>query len=296
MASESLMKYVNGRYEIDWVDFESKAAMPDTKISILCNPQNPVGRAWSREELMRYGEICLKNNVLVLADEIHCDFMMKGQTFVPFSTLDNKDVVNNSITYQSASKSFSLAGMKCAWFFSTNPAVFKATSALNRPDLSTLGMIASHSAHTAGEDWLNQCVDYIDTNQEFANHYIKTNIPMLKVGAKPEGTYLAWLDVSAIAEKINAKKLADEANERAHSAAGMGTDYSGRRELAGAKLSTPEDMVQHWLAKNAFVQLNAGSSYGLGGGNHMRMNVATSRKTLKAALDSIALATRKISA
>ena len=297
VANESLMKFVNGRWEIDWNDFESKASMPDTKVSILCNPQNPVGRAWTREELTRYGEICLKHNVLVLADEIHCDFISKGQKYIPFSTLENKDLVNNSITYKSVSKSFSLAGMKCAWFFSTNPEVYKATAFNNHADLNTLGMVAAEAAYSGGEGWLNDCVSYISDNHDFANAYIKKNIPMIKVGNAPEGTYLQWIDVTAIADKIGAKKMADDANQAAHDAAAkMGTDYSGRASMGEVRTQTPEDMVQHWMAKNAFVQLNAGSSYGLGGANHMRMNIATSRKVLKAALDSMAAATKKISA
>lgn len=289
VANESLMKSVNGSWEIDWADFEAKAAMPDTKLSILCNPQNPLGRVWTREELTRYGEICLKHNVLVLSDEIHCDFINKGQKFIPFSTLSNKAIVDNSISYMSASKSFSLAGMKVAWFFSTNPDVFKATAFYNRTDLNTLGMYASKAAYAGGEAWLKQCVDYIDGNHAFANAYIKANIPMIKVGNKPEGTYLAWLDVTQVADKIGARKMADDANQQAHDAAmKAGTDYSGRQSLDTVRTLTPEDMVQKWMAKNAFVYLNDGSSYGLGGANHMRMNLATSRKTLKAALDSMA--------
>lgn len=297
VASESLMKFTNGRWEIDWNDFEGKASQPDTKVSILCNPQNPVGRAWTREELTRYGEICLKHNVLVLADEIHCDFISKGSKYIPFSTLENKAVVDNSITYKSVSKSFSLAGMKAAWFFTTNPEVYKATAFNNHADLNTLGMVSAEAAYAGGEGWLNDCTAYISDNHDFANAYIKKNIPMIKVGNAPEGTYLQWIDVTAIADKIGAKKMADDANQQAKDAASkMGTDYSGRQAMTAMREQTPEDMVQHWLAKNAFVQLNAGTSYGLGGANHMRMNIATSRKTLKAALDSMAAATKKISA
>jgi len=297
VANESLMKMVNGRWEIDWNDFEAKASQPDTKVSILCNPQNPVGRAWTREELTRYGEICLKHNVLVLADEIHCDFISKGQKYIPFASLDNKAIVDNSITYKSVSKSFSLAGMKCAWFFTTNPEVYKATVFHNHADLNTLGMYAAEAAYAGGEGWLNDCVAYISDNHDFANAYIKKNIPMIKVGNAPEGTYLQWIDVTAIADKIGAKKMAADANQQAKDAAAkMGTDYSGRASMGEVREQTPEDMVQHWMAKNAFVQLNAGSSYGLGGANHMRMNIATSRKVLKAALDSMAAATKKISA
>ena len=297
VANESLMKFVNGRYEIDWDDLEKKASDPATKVSIFCNPQNPVGRTWTRDEVTRYAQLCLKHNVLMLSDEIHCDFMSKGQKYTPVSTLEDKKLVDNSITYKSVSKSFSLAGQKCAWFFTTNPEVYKATVFNNHADLNTLGMVAAESAYTGGEGWLNDCTAYISDNHQFANEYIKKNIPMIKVGNAPEGTYLQWIDVTAIADKIGAKKMADDANQKAHEAAAkMGTDYSGRAEMAAMRTQTPEDMVQHWVAQNAFVQLNAGTSYGLGGANHMRMNIATSRKILKAALDSMAAATKKISA
>ena len=153
-------------------------------LSILCNPQNPVGRAWTKEELTRYGEICLKHNVLVLADEIHCDFISKGQKYIPFATLDNKAVVDNSITYKSVSKSFSLAGMKAAWFFTTNPEVYKATVFHNHADLNTLGMYAAEAAYAGGEGWLNDCVSYISDNHDFANAYIKKIDDMLVVKEK----------------------------------------------------------------------------------------------------------------
>ena len=297
VANESLMKWVNGRYEIDWADLEAKAALPGTKVSIFCNPQNPVGRNWSREEVTRYAEICHRHNVLMMSDEIHCDFMSKGQKYTPVSTLENKDLVNNSITYKSVSKSFSLAGQKCAWFFSTNPDVFRQTAFQNHADLNTFGMTAAEAAYAGGEDWLNHVIAYISDNHDYTNHYIKTNIPMIKVGNAPEGTYLQWIDITAIADRIGARKMADDANQKAHDAAAkMGTDYSGRQEVVMRREQTPEDMVQHWMAQNAFVQLNAGSTYGLGGQNHMRMNIATSRRTLKAALDSMSNTLKKLSA
>jgi cystathionine beta-lyase len=285
VANESPMKMVNGRYEIDWDDFEKRAADPATKTTILCNPHNPVGRVWSKDELHRYGEICLKHNIKVLSDEIHCDFVGKGQKYTPFSTLDDKKIVDNSITFKAASKSFSLAGLKCAWYFATDPAVFKAVQFWNRSEVSTLGIVSSQAAYAGGEDWLNQCVDYIDGNQKFANDYIKKNLPLIKVGNQPEGTYLAWLDVNGLADKIGAKQMADAENKKPQPT----NPLSGKPNVV-----QPDDMVAHWLAKNAYVQLNAGITYGLGGLNHMRMNVATSRKTLGAALDSIAAATKKL--
>ncbi|MGH6827845.1 MAG: MalY/PatB family protein, partial [Rhizomicrobium sp.] len=182
VPEESLMRQVDGRYEIDWQDFE-RHMTPEVKVSILCNPHNPVGRAWTRDELTRYGELCLKHNIIVLADEIHCDFISKGQKYVPFSTLP-KAIVDNSVTFKSGSKSFSLAAMKCAWFFSTNPQLFEATNANAFPTISNPGMVAEQAAYADGEDWLNQCVDYIDANQDFTHRTIKADIPMITVGPK----------------------------------------------------------------------------------------------------------------
>ena len=283
VPEESLMKQVNGRYEIDWADFERRMT-PGVKVSILCNPQNPVGRAWTRDELTRYGELCLKHNIVVLADEIHCDFVSKGQKYVPFATLP-KAIVDNSITFKSGSKSFSLAAMKCAWFFSTNPRLFQATNANAFPTISNPAMVAEQAAYAGGEDWLNQCVDYIDANHDFANHYVHANIHLIKAGAKPEATYLAWLDVSGVADKIGAKKLAAAANSTP-----QGVNPFTKEPIT----ATQADMVSHWFAKNAYVFLESGTAFGKGGENHLRMNVATTRGTLKAALDSMAAALKNL--
>ena len=165
VANESLMHYANGRYEIDWDDLERRMT-PDTESDASSAIRRiPSGRAWTKDELTRYGELCLKHNIKVLADEIHCDFITKGSKYTPFSTLDDKTIVANSITFKSGSKSFSLAAMKCAWFFTTNPEMYKAVSFWNRADLITLGMMAEQAAYAGGEEWLNQCVDYIDGNQ-----------------------------------------------------------------------------------------------------------------------------------
>src|SRR5262245_55820718 len=168
---ESLMKYVDGRYQFDFEDFERRIG-PDTNAFILCNPQNPTGNHWSPDDLMRIGELCLKKRVLVLADEIHCDFVTKGAKYTPFSTLPNKAVVRNSVTFKAASKSFGLAAMKCAWFFSDNMELINRIKPNNRADLTTLGMIASKAAYAGGEDWLNQCVEYIDGNHDFVQKFI----------------------------------------------------------------------------------------------------------------------------
>jgi cysteine-S-conjugate beta-lyase len=275
-AEESPLKLVNGRYSMDFEDLERRINH-ETNTLILCNPQNPTGNCWSAEDLTRLGEICLRRRVIVLADEIHCDYVTKGNKYTPFSSLPNKDIVNNSITFKAASKSFGLAAMKHAWMFSDNASLMNRVRVHHRADLTTLGMVANKAAYTPeGEDWLNQCVAYIDANHDFVKSYVDANIPMIKV-MKPEGTYLCWLDVTAVAEKIGAKRLAEEAN---------------RTKAAGAADVTPETMVERFFVKHAKVHLNQGASYGFGGANHMRMNIATSRKLVELALNNIAQALR----
>jgi len=278
LPEENPMKLVNGRFAIDFDDFERRIS-DATKTFILCNPQNPTGNCWSPEDLTRLGEICLKHKVVVLADEIHCDFVTKGNKYTPFATLPNKAIVHNSITFKAGSKSFGLAAMKCAWMFSDNAEYMARVKANHRPDLATLGVIANQAAYAGGEDWLNQVVAYIDGNHDFVQSYVKAHMPMIKVNAKPQGTYLTWVDISYIADKINAKQLAVDAS---------------KKQAASMKPLTPEQMVERWIVMNAKVHLNAGSSYGVGGANHMRMNIATSRKTLELALSNIATAVNKL--
>jgi len=221
---------------------------------------------------MRIGEICLKKRVLVLADEIHCDFVTKGAKHIPFASLPNKAVVNNSVTFKAASKSFGLAAMKCAWFFSDNMDLITRIKPNNRADLTTLGMIASKAAYHGGEEWLNQCVDYIDGNHDFATKFIAANVPLVKTYKKAQGTYLMWIDLTELGNRIGAKETAASSKGRTGNA------------------MTTEEVTVAWLAKNAKIALNAGNTYGLGGANHARMNIATSRKTLEAALTSMARA------
>jgi len=271
---DSPMKLVDGRYSIDFEDLERRMG-PDTNTLILCNPQNPTGNCWSPDDLMRIGELCLKKRIVVLADEIHCDFVTKDAKYTPFATLPNKAVVNNSLTFKAASKSFSLAAMKHAWFFSTNPDYLARVKAMNRADLSTLGMVANNAALTEGEDWLNQLLPYIEANHEYTVQYVKTNMPMVKC-VKPQGTYLAWLDLSAPMERIGAKQKAMEASKKA------------------GKAVTPEQVMVDWFVEHAKVHLNSGATYGTGGQGHARMNIATSRKTLETALNNMSAALKTL--
>ncbi len=276
IAEESPMKFVNGKFEMDFDDFERRISI-DTHSYILCNPQNPTGNCWSAADLLRIGEICLKHRVVVLADEIHCDWVGKGQKYTPFASLPNKAVVDNSLTFKAASKSFGLAAHKIAWFYSTNPALMARVDPHHRADLNTLGLVANLGAITEGEEWLRQANDYVDANHELVVNFVNDKIaPMIKVH-RAEGTYLTWLDVSGIAEKINSKKLA--------------ADYN-RTKPANMPTLNPEQMVERYFVKTAKVHLNQGASYGKGGENHMRMNIGTSRKLVELALNNLAAACR----
>lgn len=267
---DSPLKVVNGHYSMDFEDLERRIG-PDTKVLILCNPQNPTGNCWSPRDLTTLGEICLRRGVLIFADEIHCDLTMKGSKYTPFSTLPNDKIVRNSITFKAASKSFNLSALKCSWMFSSNPDLIARLRARHKQDFNTLGMIAVRAAYTSGGDWLDRVVPYIDANHDFLSSYVAANIPMIKV-VKPQATYLAWLDVSQLADRIGARKLAADSKDAV----------------------SPETIVERFLVKTAKVHIKAGSQYGTGGEGHMRMNVATSRKTLELALTNLANALKKV--
>jgi cystathionine beta-lyase len=272
-----LKKNADHTFSLDFDAFEKQISL-DTNSFILCNPQNPTGNCWSQADLLRIGEICLKHRVVVLADEIHCDFVAKGQKYTPFASLPNKAIVDNSVTFKAASKSFGLAAHKIAWYYSTNKDYMDRIRVQHRPDLNTLGMVANLGAYSPeGEDWLAQCVDYIDGNTSFANDFVNSKLPGVKTH-KPQGTYLMWLDFTEFASRIGAEKMAD--------------DYNRTKAATAPKLSK-EQMLERYLIKNARVHLNAGQSYGKGSDYHMRMNVATARKTLELALNNLAGALNK---
>jgi len=224
---------------------------------------------------MRLGEICLRRRVIVLADEIHCDFVNKGQKYTPFASLPDKAIVDNSITFKAASKSFGLAAHKIAWYHSTNRDLLARLNANHRADLNTLGVVANMGAYDGGEAWLDQCVSYIDGTHTFVEEYVKSNIPLVKC-AKPEGTYLVWLDIREVIDRLNARAEAEAAT---------------RRE---GQTVTVSNILERFFVKHARVHLNPGATFGFGGDTHMRMNIATSRKLVERALSNIAEALRTI--
>jgi cystathionine beta-lyase len=269
-------RLVNGRYQFDFEDLERHISH-DTHTLILCNPQNPTGNVWSREDLKTLGEICLRRRVVVLADEIHCDLITKGHQYTPFASLDNEEIVRNSLTFKAASKSFNLPALKVGYMFSTNPDYLARVRVWHRDELNTMGVVAQQAAYTEGDRWLDQLIAYNDANLTFVEDYIRRNIPLIKF-VKSQGTYLAWIDVNAVIDKIGAKARAEEAN---------------RQKAPTAPTVTPEAIVERYFAEHARVQMNPGSSYGTGGAGRMRMNTATSRKRLELALGNIATALQR---
>ncbi len=276
VPEENPLKLVDGRYRMDFDDLERRIDH-DTNVLILCNPQNPTGNCWSRDELATLGEICARRRVVVFADEIHCDFVNPGASYTPFGTLDDEAVVRNSVTFKSTSKSFNLAATKCAYMYSRNADYMqRIRDTGHNATVNTLGVIASETAYNEAEDWLDEVVAYISGNMAFAETYVRSEIPHVDF-RMPEGTYLAWLDVSELEERIDAAGMAAAANRD--------------RDPALPKLA-PEHMVERWLVDHAGVQLNDGFRYGTGGAGRMRMNLATSRQLVRRALDALAAATR----
>ena len=263
IADDSQMYLQDGRYEIDWDDLETRLADPETQSMIVCNPQNPTGNVWTEDELLRIGELCLKNNVVVLSDEIHSDFVRPGHEFVPFARLPDKAVVANSLSFNSASKTFNMAGMKNAYWHSTDPKLLERVKHNHFSTVSTLGCVANEAAYRDGAEWLDQLLAYLDDNHKFVENYVAKNMPSVGY-TRPEGTYLSWLDFSKTMDSINAEEMASE------------------------KAVTPEVYLQDWLVMNSGVYLNPGSNYGLGGPGNMRFNVGSSRKVVKGALDALA--------
>ena len=270
-AEESPLTLVNGRYAMDFDDLERRIDH-DTHALILCNPQNPTGNVWSREDLMRLGDICTRRRVVVCSDEIHCDFVSRANTYTPYATLEDEAIVKNSITFKSASKSFNLSAMKVAYMFSTNADYIARIKGAgqHRQGLNTLGVVAAQAAYDHGEEWQKQVVDYLDGTLDYVESFVNSSMPLVKV-VKPQGTYLIWLDVSEVVDKIGAKRTAVEASD-------------AERQV------TPETIVQRYFVEHAKVVLNPGSSYGYGGAGRMRMNIATSRKLVELALTNMARA------
>jgi cystathionine beta-lyase len=188
----------NGQYHMDFADLQQKVRDPRVKMAILCNPHNPVGRVWSKDELVRFGELCMENNILVVSDEIHGDLIYRGNTLTPFASA-SAAFASRTITCTAPSKTFNMAGLQNSNIIIADPdlrARFKKSMANNGFFGANLfGLAATEAAYTYGEEWLEQVIDYLGDNLRCLEEYVSREIPQISA-IHPEGTYLKWIDIS----------------------------------------------------------------------------------------------------
>ena len=194
----SQLHYENGKYTIDFTDFEQKIEDNNVKVFLLCSPHNPAGRVWTKEELTQMGDICLKHNVIILDDEIHCDFVYAPHHFISFLALDAK-YRNNLVVFNSPSKTFNVAGLQPGNIIipdeNLRKRYRKANAAAGYSQGSIMGQVAVKSCYTKGDEWVKELVEYIAGNIAWVRDFVKENFPKATF-VEPEGTYLVWIDFS----------------------------------------------------------------------------------------------------
>ena len=252
---ESPLKAVADPFEVDWQDFEMKCADEKTTLFLLCNPHNPCGRVWKREELQQMYDICQQHGVKVVSDEIHCELIMPGYQFVPFGTITDDCIVMNS-----PSKNFNTAGLQIANIITKNPAwrrrIDRAININEVCDVNPFGIVALQAAYNESEDWLDELNQYLWGNYQTLCDFFARELPQLKV-SRLEGTYLVWVN---------------------HSALGISTDDFFNR-----------------LLTEGHVWVSAGTMYGpQTGEGYIRINIACPRRQLNEALQRIALVTSRV--
>ncbi|QGG55229.1 MalY/PatB family protein [Paenibacillus sp. B01] len=253
-----LLRGEDGRYEVNFAELEKRLAEERVKLLILCSPHNPVGRVWSREELLRLAELCARHGVLVASDEIHAD--LAYERFVPFASI-SEEAAALALICTSPSKTFNIAGMNTSNMIIPNPQLRAAVTAeLKRgalASLSALGHAAVLGAYNGGEEWLEEALAYIRGNQQYLAQELRRSAPEISASV-PEGTYLLWLD------------------------------------CRGLGLAEPE--LHRFFLEKARIQLSPGSSFGEGGSGFMRLNAACSRATAEEAARRIAAAVQELRA
>ncbi len=240
--------YENGAYHIDYDDLEEKLSRTDVKMFILCNPHNPIGMMWEKDDLIKIGNLCLKYNVLVISDEIHCDFVDPGLNYVPFASI-NDEFKNNSITCISTSKTFNLAGIQGSCIVVPNEKLHKLISEAFHVDcigeINYFSAEANIAALTYGKTWVKELNEYIYENKEYVRNFVKEN--GLDVYLVPcNSTYFFWIDVS--------------------------------------NFTNDADLYTEYLRKEAGVYFCSGLKYGEPGRTFLRMNLATPRYYVEEAL------------
>jgi cystathionine beta-lyase len=245
----------DGHYEVDWQAFEA-GFTEQTRVFILCNPHNPVGRVFRIDELERMAETCLRKGVVICSDEIHCDLLFKGQKHIPIASLD-MEIARNTVTLMSPTKTFNIAGLQCS-FAIVQDKVLRLKLEQSKKGLvmweNLIGLTATLAAYRDGQEWLDQVLQYLEGNRDFVYEYVQANLPQLQI-VKPEGTYLAWLDC---------RKTGIQGNPC------------------------------EFFIKEAGVALNEGASFGKGGEGFVRLNFACTRDILTQALERMKAALQKI--
>lgn len=282
-AESEMIRNADGRYEVDWADFEAQIA-GGVKMFILCNPQNPTGNCWTADELRKMGDICNKHDCLVIADEIHCDFVMGDNKYVAYASL-GEAYAQNSISYKSTSKSFNLAAHRTGYMFSHNRAYIDKVLKVGhqRLLLNIMGMIASNEAYKHGDTYIDEQNAYLTENAKYTEKFCAERLPLIDYKVH-EGTYLAWIDVSALSEKLGAAQKAVELTAYNTANKVMTTDFFGVESI---KTYRTGDYLKEWFMDNAKIDINPGENYGKGGEGFMRMNLATNRAMLEKALTNI---------
>lgn len=231
-------------YEMDFDALERCAADPRAKVMLLCNPHNPAGRVWTPDELTRLGNICLRNGVTVVSDEIHCELVYQGFKYTPFASLSDA-FLHRSVTCVSPSKAFNIAGLQIANIVAFDndlrSRIDKAININEVCDVNPFGVAATIAAYNEGEEWLNQLVDYLHGNYEAMAEFCRRELPEFPI-TRLEGTYLVWMDCSS--------------------------------------LGMPSDVLEHALMDDARLWLNAGTMYGAEGEGYMRWNIACPRSVM----------------
>lgn len=224
---ECVMPCENGKYRVDFDDLEKKCADPQSTLLILCNPHNPTGLIWDKETLARIGEICYRNHVVVLSDEIHCDITLPGTEYVPFASV-NETCKMNSVTCIAPTKTFNIAGLQSAAVSVPDPNLrHKVWRGLNTDEVAEGNVFACDvavAAFTEGEPWLEEMRAYTADNRAYAEEYIKNNIPEFTV-IHGEATYLLWVDVRSLG--IDSDKLAEMIREKTGLYVSEGCEYRG---------------------------------------------------------------------
>ncbi len=250
VVDNTLVLGEDGRYHIDFENFEEKVVNENVKLFFLCNPHNPVGRVWEREELERLGDICYRHHVIVVSDEIHSDFVWKGKHQV-FADL-KEEYRDISITCTAPSKTFNIAGLQVSNIFIPNTRLRhqlkRQLDASGYSQLNAVGIVACDAAYRYGREWYNGVCSYIKENIEYVGRYLEENIPGAKL-LRPEGTYLLWLDFREL-------------------------------HLSDAAL---EDLI----IKKAGLWLDSGAIFGDAGKGFQRINAACPRKILEKALHKL---------